>query len=110
MTTVLECVKELGLAHSPLILTVIGNYVKDHFSYANYGKIAQEENGETIFVNSYRDENKESIKPLIIVFITKKQLDRKLFPLLEKTGKYEIYRDRSRKLILRRKFTLFLTS
>ncbi len=58
MITVLQCVKELGIAHSPMVLSIIGNVVKWQMSRYVYNRIAkqwQDEDGEWVYVNAYPD-------------------------------------------------------
>lgn len=90
MITVLQCVKELGLAHSNLVLSVLGVVVKQRMSryVHNIGKIKQQEqNGEWITVNCYHDTERERIKIIIEEFIKSKKQD---WHILQESRMYKI--------------------
>ncbi len=75
MVTVLQCVKELGIAYSPLTLSVIGCHVAQYMRMRGHfiRKTWQDENGEWLFVNAYDSKYKDTIKSVILVFIQGKR-------------------------------------
>ncbi len=92
MITVLQCVKELGLAHSPLVLTAFGILVKEHMSaYCHcIAKVSQEENGKMIMVNGYNYKYKDDIMRAIKSYVINRPKKREWMKLMEKTRRYTI--------------------
>lgn len=89
MITVLQLVKQLGIAYSPLVLSVLGVYVKQRMSrYVHIiSKTKQEENGEWLIVNCYHDTERERIKIIIEEFLKSKKQD---WQLLQDSRMYKI--------------------
>lgn len=75
MVTVFQCVKELGIAYSPMVLSIIGNVVKRQMSvyYDHFTKVWQDEDGEWVMVNGYYDKDKNRVKSIILDYITGKR-------------------------------------
>lgn len=73
MITVYQIVKELGLPHSNLTLSVLGYVVKTRLHFFPVCKVQQKEDGQILYVNAYDAAHKERIRHIILSFITSKR-------------------------------------
>lgn len=74
MCTVLERFNALGLAHSPLVLSVVGKHLDIEYHKKQLQDISikeQFENGKLIYVNDYPSSFTKEMDDEILKFITK---------------------------------------